>query len=111
MNANPPKKEQDDAYEPDILTLEDEAGQEHLFEVIDTADVNDEHYLAMAPYAQDAQKALEEDAVLLFMRLVQEDGEEEFLEIVEDEEELAVVADVFCNRLSELYDIDVEDLK
>ena len=32
---------------PDILTLEDEAGQEHVFEVIDAVDFDGRRYLAV----------------------------------------------------------------
>ena len=40
------------------------------------------------------------------MRVVQ-DGDEEFLDIVEDDEELAAVSEVFAARLEELYDIEL----
>ncbi len=111
MSEKMPPATQEEDYEPDLLTLEDEAGQEHVFEVIDTADIDGERYLAVAPYAEDPAAALAEEATLLFMRLVQEEGEEEYLDIVENEDELAGVAEVFCNRLSEVYDIDIEDLQ
>ncbi|MDL2253642.1 DUF1292 domain-containing protein [Ruminococcaceae bacterium OttesenSCG-928-I18] len=97
-------------YEPDLLTLEDEAGQEHVFEVIDAADIDGERYLAVAPYVSDPQERLSAEATLLFMRVVREE-EEEYLDIVEDEEELSSVLEVFFNRLSEIYDIDIEDLE
>ena len=43
-----PEDEMD--YTPDLITLEDEAGKEHQCEVIDAADYNGEHYLAVVPY-------------------------------------------------------------
>ncbi len=110
MSESPQNNERDDAYEPDLMTLEDEAGQKHTFEVLDATDIDGERYFAMAPYAEDPKKALENDGTLLFMRLVEEEGEEEYLDIVEDEAELANVLDVFSNRLNKLYDIDVDDL-
>lgn len=93
-------------YTPDLITLEDESGQEHECEVIDAADWNDEHYLAVVPYVKDPEAMLEEDAQLVIMRVVEEDGEE-FLDIVEDDEELAAVSEVFRARLEELYDIEL----
>lgn len=100
----------EDDYEPDLLTLEDEAGQEHVFEVVDATDIGDERYLAMAPYTEDPDERLAGEATLLFMRVVT-DGEDEYLDIVEEEDELDTVLEVFYNRLSELYDIDLEDLE
>ena len=111
MSDKLPPMGQDEEYEPDLLTLEDETGQEHVFEVIDATDIDGERYLAVAPYADDPGEALAGDATLLFMRLVQDENEEEYLDIVEDEEELAGVLEVFCNRLSEIYDIELDDLQ
>lgn len=93
---------------PDLMTLEDEDGVEHTFEVIDSVDYNGERYLAVVPYAESeeaAEAALEEDAELIIMRVGEENGEE-YLDIVEDDEELYNVGDIFAQRLEEMYDID-----
>lgn len=93
-------------YTPDLITLEDEAGQEHTCEVLDAADYNGEHYLAVVPHSDKPEELLEQDAQLILMRVVEENGEE-FLDIVEDDEELAAVSEVFRSRLEELYDIEL----
>ncbi len=112
MSETSPPNARDEDYEPDLLTLEDEAGQEHVFEVIDAADIDGERYLAVAPYSEEPAGVLDaEAATLLFMRAVQEGDEDEYLDIVEDDEELSVVMDVFYNRLSEIYEIDLDDLQ
>lgn len=93
---------------PDLMTLEDEDGVEHTFEVIDAVDYNGERYLAVVPYAESeeaAEAALEEDAELIIMRVGEENGEE-YLDIVEDDEELYNVGDIFAQRLEEMYEID-----
>lgn len=92
-------------YTPDILTLTDEDGKEFSFEVIDAADYNDERYLAVIPYAENSNEQLEEDANLIIMKVGEEDGEE-FLDVVDDDEELYEVGAMFAERLSELYDIE-----
>lgn len=93
-------------YSPDILTLTDEDGQEFSFEVLDAADHNGEHYLAVVPYAENSKEKLEEDANLIIMRVGEEDGEE-YLDVVEEDEELYEVSELFAHRLEELYDIDL----
>ncbi len=93
-------------YSPDILTLTDEDGQEFSFEVLDAADHNGEHYLAVVPYAENSKEKLEEDASLIIMRVGEEDGEE-YLDVVEEDEELYEVSELFAHRLEELYDIDL----
>ena len=94
-------------YTPDILTLTDEDGKEFSFEVLDAADCNDAHYLAVVPYAEDSKARLEEDAELILMRVGDEEGEE-YLDVVDDDDELAAVSEMFANRLQVLYDIDLD---
>ena len=105
-----PDQERMDDYTPDIITLEDEDGNEFSFEVIDAADFNDTRYLAVVPYKDSAAEQLEEDANLILMR-VSEEGGEEFIDVVEDDDEVYEVGKMFAERLSDLYDIDPEDLK
>ena len=76
---------------PDLLTLEDEDGKEVTFEVIDATEVNGTRYLAVIPY--------------------QEDEEGEYMDIVDDDEELLTVGKVFEERLSAMYDIDDSELE
>lgn len=102
--------EMEEDYEPDILTLEDESGQEHTFEVIDAADIDGERYLAMVLYIEDPAARLEEDSEMVIMKVSELDGDE-VLDVVEDEEELYQVSQVFYQRLSEVYNIDLEDLE
>lgn len=110
MADNKDKIEEDlEDYEPDIITLTDEDGKEYNFEVLDAADFNDERYLAVVPYEEDSAELLEEDANLILMRVNEENGEE-FLDIVEDDEELIQVGNMFAQRLQELYDINPDEL-
>lgn len=93
---------------PDLLTLEDEDGQECTFEVVDATEVNGVRYLAVIPYQADPE-ALEEDAELILMR-IGSDSEGEYMDIVDDDEELVTVGKVFEERLRAMYDIDDSEL-
>lgn len=106
---NLPTDGQMDDYEPDLLTLQDEAGQEHIFEVLDAADFGDNHYLAMVPYSENPADRLAEDAEMVIMKVSEENGDE-VLDVIDDEDELYAVGQVFLTRLSEVYDIDLEEL-
>ena len=94
---------------PDLLTLEDEDGQEVTFEVIDATEVNGTRYLAVIPYQEDPE-SLQEDAELILMR-IGTDEEGEYMDIVDDDEELLTVGKVFEERLSAMYDIDDSELE
>ena len=94
---------------PDLLTLEDEDGQEVTFEVIDATEVNGTRYLAVIPYQEDPA-SLQEDAELILMRIgTDDDGE--YMDIVDDDEELLTVGKVFEERLRAMYDIDDSELE
>lgn len=94
---------------PDLLTLEDEDGKEVTFEVIDAIEVNGTRYLAVIPYQEDPE-SLQEDAELILMR-IGTDEEGEYMDIVDDDEELLTVGKVFEERLSAMYDIDDSELE
>ena len=94
---------------PDLLTLEDEDGKEVTFEVIDATEVNGTRYLAVLPYQEDPE-SLQEDAELILMR-IGTDEEGEYMDIVDDDEELLTVGKVFEERLSAMYDIDDSELE
>lgn len=93
---------------PDLLTLEDEDGKEVTFEVIDATEVNGTRYLAVIPYQEDPA-SLQEDAELILMRIGTDD-EGEYMDIVDDDEELLTVGKVFEERLRAMYDIDDSEL-
>ena len=79
-------------YQPDLMTLEDEDGNEITFEVIDALDHKGVHYLAVVEYVED-----EED--------LDEDADGEYLDVVEDDETLMEVGALFEKRLSDNFDI------
>ena len=83
----------EEEYQPDLMTLEDEDGNEVTFEVIDALE-----------YAEN-EEDLNEDAQLVILS-VGEDDEGEYLDVVEDDEVLMEVSKLFEQRLSEDYDIE-----
>ena len=89
---------------PDLLTLVDDEGVEHQFEVIDTLEIEDDRYIALIPVYDDAEDAVEDDGELILLKSEME-GEEEFLVAIEDEEEFNKVSEIFLDRLDEYYDI------
>ena len=93
---------------PDLLTLEDEDGKEVTFEVIDATEVNGTRYLAEIPYQEDPE-SLQEEAELILMRIGTDD-QGEYMDIVDDDEELLTVGKVFEERLRAIYDIDDSEL-
>ena len=86
---------EDEEYQPDLMTLEDEDGNEVTFEVIDALDHKGVHYLAVVEYTENEEDA--EDAQLVILS-VGEDDEGEYLDVVEDDETLLEVSKLFEQR-------------
>ena len=101
----PENKEMD--FGPDILSLVDEDGVEHEFEVIDTLDKDDNTYLALIPVV-DENSINDTDGELVILKVIEEDGEE-FLIAIEDDEEFDDVSDIFMDRLEDMYEFEEEN--
>lgn len=98
----------DNEFGNDILTLEDDDGVEHTFEVLDAIDNGENRYMALSPVFDDPQKSLDDSGELVILKVVTVDGQE-FLETIEDEDEMDEVADIFMERLEEDYDVVSDD--
>ncbi|MBQ2900045.1 MAG: DUF1292 domain-containing protein [Oscillospiraceae bacterium] len=83
--------------EIELLTLTDEEGNEHELVIVDSLVVNGTEYLALVP----AQES--EDDGLYIYKVIRE-GEEEFIEPIEDDKEFEEISEAFEDRLSEIYD-------
>ena len=86
----------DNEYGPDLLTLVDDEGQEHEFEIVDSIEHNGGQYVALVANYDDPDESLQDDG-------------EEFLEAIEDEAEFDEIAAIFMERLEDLFDFTEED--
>ncbi|MDY3617809.1 DUF1292 domain-containing protein [Agathobaculum sp.] len=77
----------------DLVTLTDEDGNEVEFEHIDTVEYKGETYLAFIP----AELSLEEEAEVVILQVVEENGEE-ILASVEDDTIADAVFDLVIER-------------
>lgn len=89
-------------YEADLITLVDDEGNEHEFEIIDEIDFEDGHYMALMPTGDDPEKEISSDTYYIF-EVVEEDGEEQLAE-VEDDELWNRLADVFEQRYADSFE-------
>lgn len=97
-----------DDYNPDIVSVVDEEGKEHIFEELDRIETDTGRYVALTPLYDDAEQMLEDDGELIILKVTEEDGET-YLSPIEDEEEFNAVGQEFEERLSELFDIENAD--
>lgn len=92
----------------DLLTLVDEDGVEHQFEVVDNAEIDGQNYVALVPVFDEPEDMLEDSGELVVLKVIEENGEE-FLEAIEEEEEFHRIGDFFMERLSDIFDFEDED--
>lgn len=89
-------------YEADLITLVDDEGQEHEFEVLDTLETDEGVFMALVPTRQNPEEVAEEAETYYIFEVIEENGEEQLQE-VEDDELLDRLADTFEARFNEAY--------
>ena len=97
-----------DDYNPDIVSVVDEDGKEHVFEELDRIETDDgSRYVALVPLYDDAQEYLDDSGELIILKVSEENGET-YLNPIESEDEFNAIGEAFEERLSELYEFDEE---
>ena len=94
-------------YNPDIINLTDDEGNEYNFEVLDAIESDDGRYLALLPVHETAEEFLEDSGELVLVKVGEENGEE-YLYPIEDDDEYEFVADAFIERLQDMFEINEE---
>ncbi len=89
-------------YGNDIVTLTDELGNELQFEHFGSVEVDGIVYVGLIELFDDPQKQLESDGTLFILKTVEDDGGEEILVTIDDEEELSRVSKVFEETFEDL---------
>ena len=91
-----------------IVSVLDDEGNEHQFEILDAIETDDGRYVALLPIYSDAEDAIEDDGELVILEVVNEDGDD-LLVPIEDDETFDEIAEIFEERLSEYYEINEVD--
>lgn len=92
-------------FAADLITLIDDEGNEHEFEILDVIENDDGCYYALLPTFEDPEESLESEGTYYIFEAIEEDGEQQLAE-VEDEELLDQLAEQFESRFEELYEYE-----
>lgn len=92
-------------YTPDIVSVIDEDGKEHVFEELDRIETDSGKYVALLPLPENPDKLTEGDDELIILK-VEEDKGEIYLAPIEDDNEFNEVGQIFEERLAEMFDFD-----
>lgn len=85
-------------FEPDLFTLEDEEGNEQTFELCDVYKEDDITYFALIPQQTEADENNDEDDYFVILKRDDNDPDE-YLDSIDDEEELDRLAEIFMERI------------
>ena len=92
-------------FNPDLVSVIDENGVEHVFEELDRIETDTAKYVALLPVYDEAEEILDDDGELIILKVCEEDGET-YLEPIEDDNEFNEIGKIFEERLSELFSFD-----
>lgn len=89
-------------FSADLITLVDEDGIEHNFEIMDVIEENGTEYYALSPAFDNGADLLDDSGEYYILEVVEEDGEEQLAEVV-DEELRRHLSRIFEQRFEESF--------
>ena len=99
----------DEEYIPEIVSVIDEEGKEHIFEELDRIETEKGRYVALSPLPEDPSKISEEDDEFIVLRVIPGKGDEVTLEPIENDEEYDEIGNIFLERLAEMFSGEDEE--
>ncbi len=103
--------DKDFEYNPDIITVTDDDGTEHIFEELDRIESDDnKRYVALLPVYDDAEEILEGDGDIIILEVVEDETGETFLQQIADEEEFDEIGEIMMKRINEKFGFDEEEV-
>lgn len=95
-------------YEPDIISVNDEDGNEILFELLERYETDEDVYVAITRYYETDEEIVDGDFEVIILK-VENDGDEEFLVEIEDEMEFEQISDILMAKVEEKYEVEYFD--
>lgn len=92
-------------YGNNIVSVLDDEGTEHQFELLDAIETDEGRYVALLPIYTEAEAAIEDDGELVILEVVNDNGDD-LLVPIEDDDMFETIAAAFEERLSEYYEIN-----
>lgn len=98
--------ENEEIFEPDILSVTDEDGNEILFELLERYETEDDVYVAITEYRDDAEEIVEADFEVIILKVVNDENGDEYLEEIQDEMEYEQISDILMAKVEEKYEVE-----
>ncbi len=103
------EKTMEEEYIPDIVSVIDEEGKEHVFEELDRIETENGHYVALCPLPEDPSKITDDSDEFIVLRVIPGEGDEVTLEPIEDDDEYDEIGQIFLERINKMFSDDEEN--
>ncbi len=97
--------DKEEIYEPDILSVTDDDGNEIEFELLERYETDDNVYVAITEFHDTAEEIVNADYEVIILKVVDDNGNE-YLEEIEDEMEYEQVSDILMGMVEKKYDVE-----
>ncbi|MGN0459095.1 MAG: DUF1292 domain-containing protein [Eubacterium sp.] len=98
--------ENEEYYEPDLLSVSDEDGNEIVFELLERYETDEDVYVAITEYHDTAQEIVDADYEVIILKVVNDENGDEYLEEIQDEIEYEQVSDILMAMVEKKYDVE-----
>ena len=93
-------------YEPDILSVTDEDGNEILFELLERYETDEDVYVAITEYRDDDEEIVDADFEVIILKVSEDENGDEYLEEIQDEIEYEQISDILMAKVEEKYEVE-----
>ena len=90
-------------YNPDIVSVVDEDGVEHIFEELDRIETDNGRYVALLPVYDEAEDIIDDDGEIIILQVEEEANGDTFLCPIENDKVFDEVGKIFEERLADLF--------
>lgn len=90
-------------YNPDIVSVIDENGVEHIFEELDRIETDNGRYVALLPVYDEAEDIIDDDGEIIILQVEEEKNGDTFLCPIEDDKVFDEIGKIFEDRLADLF--------
>ncbi|MBP3938013.1 MAG: DUF1292 domain-containing protein [Clostridia bacterium] len=91
-------------FNPDLVSVIDEDGVEHIFEELDRIETDTAKYVALIPVYDDAEDILDDDGEVIILKVEEDKDGETYLCPIENAKEFDEVQAIFEERLNDLFE-------
>ena len=94
--------ENEEYYEPDIISVTDDDGNELLFELLERYETDNDVYVAITKYNETDEDIVDGDYEVITLKVETDDNGDEYLVEIEDEQ----ISDILMQKIEEKFDVE-----